>query len=51
MPTVTSNTEIVTSTPGSSTAGTADVQFGAAFNGVSNHCLTPITAATKFTYT
>jgi hypothetical protein len=46
-----SDTEIVINTPGSSTAGTVDVRFGAAFNGVSNHCLSPVTAATKFTYT
>jgi hypothetical protein len=46
-----SDTEIVLTSAGSSSTGTVDVQFGAAFNGVSNHCLSPVTSATKFTYT
>jgi len=37
--------------PARGTAGTIDIQVAAIFNGVSNNCMSPVTAASKFTYT
>lgn len=46
-----SDTEIVLDMPARGTAGTIDIQVAAIFNGVSNNCMSPVTAASKFTYT